>query len=648
MASVRESIFFMLLGAALVLLLLPCGYFLMAVPLSSMAAEYRSKAHPRCNVSCVDETCGSNATEQCAALDKLPRTGHADIPLTQHKYIKETVFGGLDGLLTMTAVVLGGIGADLDVRTIFAMGISNLVADAFSMGFGEFVAASAEYDFALNQENEEYREVRELPDEEISEMVATYMKRGLSETDAHRVASIFSKYEDYWVKHMLWEELGLQTPSDLNAPAVSGALMFFSFAGFGMIPLLGIALPMLLHKHFGADWYRPQYSSTVSLVITASTLCLMGAFISIVTGSQSIIRSAALMLLNGCAASGISFALSQGVFSAAEPFVSSPCFSEKRGKKVDMSVPGNDPGAGRLSKTASTAWPLFRRRFMRGLCLLWLTLSALVVAYELMQRMVYESLRVFAYGLLTCVTTGLGVVPLLLVPHTSVNETWLAGANTLAAGMMLAASAGMLREAHDVSGPWAWQVLAGVACGVVFIKASRLMLGDDDDAGVEALCGAVMEKRHFKRAVLIFTVMFCHSAAEGVAVGVAFDRHCEAHFGFFVSLLLAIQNIPEGTAVALVLVPRGVSVALATLIAILTSVPQPLMAVAAFRFVETFQSLLPIGLAFAAGAMIYVSSCDLLVEASEALGKRRLLGIVSTSFVAMLVVQSMLERAAGR
>merc|ERR550537_1128783 len=104
---------------------------------------------------------------------------------------------------------------------------------------------------------------------------------------------------------------------------------------------------------------------------------------------------------------------------------------------------------------------------------------------------------------------------------------------------MLAASFGMLQEAHEVSGPYDWQVLLGLVVGVVFIKGSQIWLGDDEEEGIEGLWGAVMEKKHFKRAVLIFTVMFCHSAAEGVAVGVAFDNHCEAHFGLYVSMLLA-------------------------------------------------------------------------------------------------------------
>merc|ERR1719412_2421886 len=122
---------------------------------------------------------------------------------------------------------------------------------------------------------------------------------------------------------------------------------------------------------------------------------------------------------------------------------------------------------------------------------------------------------------------------------------------------------------------------------------------------------------------MIFTVMFCHSAAEGIAVGVAFSKELKDNFGLYVTLLLAVHNVPEGLAVALVLVPRGVSAPLAAFVATLTSVPQPLLALAAYLFVDAFRGLLPLGLAFAAGAMVYVCCHELLFEANEQLGLRR-------------------------
>ncbi len=63
--------------------------------------------------------------------------------------------------------------------------------------------------------------------------------------------------------------------------------------------------------------------------------------------------------------------------------------------------------------------------------------------------------------------------------------------------------------------------------------------------------------------------------------------------GLLIVLTIAVHNIPEGLAVSPGLVPRGVGVGRAALWSILTSLPQPLMAVPAFLFVALFEPLLP-------------------------------------------------------
>jgi ZIP family zinc transporter len=138
--------------------------------------------------------------------------------------------------------------------------------------------------------------------------------------------------------------------------------------------------------------------------------------------------------------------------------------------------------------------------------------------------------------------------------------------------------------------------------------------------------------------LLIVGVMTIHSFTEGVGVGVAFGGG--ETLGVVIALAIAIHNVPEGLAISLVLVPRGVSVGRAAAWSVFSSLPQPLMAVPAFVFVETFEPVLPFGLGFAAGAMLWMVSAELLPEAVREAPPRAVIAVGAVSAAAMVALQA--------
>jgi zinc transporter, ZIP family len=157
-------------------------------------------------------------------------------------------------------------------------------------------------------------------------------------------------------------------------------------------------------------------------------------------------------------------------------------------------------------------------------------------------------LQVFLFALLTAVATGIGALPLAFVKRPT--RRWLGASTELVAGLMLAASFGLLYEGVNYG---LWRTLAGALIGLVFIVAVRRLLQVDEHPAVFAQMSGI----DARKALLMVGVMTMHSFTEGVGVGVSFG--CGLGLGLFITLAIAVHNIPEGLAISLVLVPRGVS-----------------------------------------------------------------------------------------
>ena len=197
-------------------------------------------------------------------------------------------------------------------------------------------------------------------------------------------------------------------------------------------------------------------------------------------------------------------------------------------------------------------------------------------------------------GTATALATGLGAVPVFLLgTRAELLRPLLWG---LAIGLMGVASiSGLLLPALDEGS--AGEVAGGTAAGVVFLLATRRLLSTADPH-VAGLRGAGV-----RRSLLVFAVLLVHSLPEGFAIGAAFASDTTG-LALFVFLAIALQNVPEGTSVAIPMEAAGFGRAQQFGAAVLTSAPQPLGAVIAYLAVEQVTALLPVSLAFAAGAML--------------------------------------------
>lgn len=238
---------------------------------------------------------------------------------------------------------------------------------------------------------------------------------------------------------------------------------------------------------------------------------------------------------------------------------------------------------------------------------------------------------VFVAALLTALATGLGALPLLFARASGLQALGIA--NAAASGVMLGASLSLVIEAADRSGSL---MVVGALAGVLFIVvASYFLHADRREFELGSLRGEDAVK-----ALLIVAVMTVHSVAEGVGVGAAFGGG--ETLGILIAVAIAVHNIPEGLAISLVLVPRGTSVRTAAGWSIFSSLPQPLLAVPAFLFVDAFEEVLPAALGFAAGAMIWMVARELLPEALEQAPARRVAATAVVSFAAMVAFQAIL------
>ena len=151
-------------------------------------------------------------------------------------YLRDFVYGGIDGSVTTFAIVAGVAGAGLSSRIVLIMGFANLLADGISMAAGNFSGTKSEREEADRLLEVEYRHIALVPEGEREEIRQIFAAKGFEGADLERVVEVICSNPAGWAKTMVAEEYG--RPLAMRSPWKAALSTFAAFVICGFVPLL--------------------------------------------------------------------------------------------------------------------------------------------------------------------------------------------------------------------------------------------------------------------------------------------------------------------------------------------------------------------------------------------------------------------------
>lgn len=187
--------------------------------------------------------------------------------LSLHTSLKQIIYGGNDGIVTTFAIVAGFAGAQVDgmaeigAAAVVLFGLANLMADALSMGMGEFLSARSQHQLYWRDLREAEDGVRDNPVAATSSLARRFEQQGLDPEAAQAAATAFSNHPPLVARHLL-EARGASMP-DQERPALNGAVTFLAFVIFGLLPIL----PYLLALPAPLQWPLAISNTALALLL---------------------------------------------------------------------------------------------------------------------------------------------------------------------------------------------------------------------------------------------------------------------------------------------------------------------------------------------------------------------------------------------
>lgn len=211
----------------------------------------------------------------------------------RHTYLKDFIYGAIDGAVTTFAVVSGVAGAGLSVKVIIILGAANLVGDGFSMAASNFLGTRAEEQLRAMARRTEEKHIQEIPNGEREEIRQIFAAKGFRDKELESVVNVITSDPKQWVDTMLTEELGLALVGP--SPWRAAFSTFTAFFVVGALPLSAFIYQLIFPQ---ADFNPFQ----VSMVMTGLAFFIVGTLKSRFVGQRWYMAGLETFVVGSCAA----------------------------------------------------------------------------------------------------------------------------------------------------------------------------------------------------------------------------------------------------------------------------------------------------------------------------------------------------------
>lgn len=209
----------------------------------------------------------------------------------RQSYVRDWIYGGIDGVVTTFAIVSGVVGGNLERSVVIILGVANLIPDGFSMAASNYSGTKSEVEEWNKLREVEQRHIRIAPQGEREEVRGIFRRKGFSGHDLDRAVEVITADDELWVRTMLTDEYGLA--AEVRSPMRAAISTFTAFVICGAVPLVPFVL--------GASNAFP-----VALALTLTVFFLIGAAKSL-WSVRSWWRSATETLLIGSLAASLAY-----------------------------------------------------------------------------------------------------------------------------------------------------------------------------------------------------------------------------------------------------------------------------------------------------------------------------------------------------